>query len=69
MYININKLNFDKLTQITKWDHVRVVYLKDCWNGKYMFNPFIRNAPFLYPQGFFMFSGGWLRVHWERMHV
>ena len=38
-----------------------------------LFNPFVPNAPFLYPlktenpYGFLMFSGGTERVHWERM--
>ena len=30
-------------------------------------NPFVPNAPFLYPLKNIMFSGGRERVHWERM--
>ena len=43
-------------------------------NTVFFFNPFVPNAPFLYPpenirkpHDFLMFSGGRERVHWELM--
>ena len=42
-----------------------LLHCKD--KDEFSFNPFVPNAPFLYPYGFLMFSEGRERVHWEQM--